>query len=132
MSALSLNSVANVVNPANWTHESRNVAAKVVKVSVVAYAALTAVQSIPTAIAASREYVYYNCGNGAIVNALSSFGSVFYKTWDIAKAQEAFSLMYSIGSTIHKAANSQGVTDNNLILRACLAASDSLPYIYYN
>lgn len=128
----SLRTVAASINPANWTSESHKVAAKVAKVTLVAYVALTAVQNLPTAIAASREYVYYNCGNGPIANAVYAFGSVLYNSWDLEKAREASSMMYTLGSKLYEGAKNHGVTNTNEILRACLAASNQLPYVYYN
>jgi hypothetical protein len=123
MRILNCNINFSSANPANWSSESKERAVKLGAVCAVGYVALTALQMLPTALAAGSQYIY-DCKSPAEVNAAAAFAKVLYDTIDYGKASQAAKFMYDVGLKVDKYISSE------LLTSACHAVANEFPYLY--
>lgn len=121
---IDLGSMASAVNPANWSPDARKTAVKVGSTAIVAYVALTALEMLPTTLAATTKYIY-NCDLNAQLNAAAAYSKVFFDTWDSKKADAAFTYMLEVGAKVDKY-----VSGASWAVKLCQTAADALPYKY--
>lgn len=119
----SLNSIIQNANPINWTPESKKLALKIGGVTLVAFVALTALENLPTALAASQKYVY-DCHLSATGNAAKAYAEVLYNTFDYRKAKAASELMIEVGEKV------DAYVSGNVLTYLCQTIADTFPYTY--
>ncbi len=115
---------ASQLNPQNWRPETASRVSKVAAVACVAFVGLTALQRCPVAFAERTYQFIYDCSLNKELNAAKAYATVLAYTWDVAKAEAAYTWITKVGREVDL------LPSNGYITKACQFVADAMPYTY--